>query len=106
MKVLIISDIHGSGYYAEKIKEIEEKKTRRNNNIRRLILPWAKKRTKPRIRTNESSKILNSMKEKLTVIRGNCDAEVDEMISEFQFHDYVLKEINGKNLLPHGLNTT
>ncbi|MBS6554418.1 MAG: metallophosphoesterase family protein [Clostridium sp.] len=25
MKVLIISDIHGSGYYAEKIKEIEEK---------------------------------------------------------------------------------
>ena len=57
MKVLIISDIHGSGYYAEKIKEIEKKrKTRRNNNIRRLILPWAKKRTKPRIRTNESSK--------------------------------------------------
>ena len=25
MKVLIISDMHGSGYYAEKIKEIEEK---------------------------------------------------------------------------------
>ena len=25
MKVLIISDIHGSGYYAEKIKEIEKK---------------------------------------------------------------------------------
>ena len=25
MKVLVISDIHGSGYYAEKIKEIIEK---------------------------------------------------------------------------------
>ena len=25
MKVLVISDIHGSGYYAEKIKEINEK---------------------------------------------------------------------------------
>ena len=24
MKVLIISDIHGSGYYGEKIKEINE----------------------------------------------------------------------------------
>lgn len=24
MKVLVISDIHGSGYYAEKIKEINE----------------------------------------------------------------------------------
>ncbi len=43
------------------------------------------------------------MKEKLTVIRGNCDAEVDEMISEFQFHDYVLKEINGKKIyFTHG----
>ncbi len=29
MKVLIISDIHGSGYYAEKIKEIEEKKNQK-----------------------------------------------------------------------------
>ena len=49
------------------------------------------------------AKILNSMKEKLTVIRGNCDAEVDEMISEFQFHDYVLKEINGKKIyFTHG----
>ena len=25
MKVLIISDIHGSGYYGEKIKEINER---------------------------------------------------------------------------------
>ena len=25
MKILIISDIHGSSYYAEKIKEIDEK---------------------------------------------------------------------------------
>ena len=25
MKVLVISDIHGSGYYAEKIKEINDK---------------------------------------------------------------------------------
>lgn len=25
MKVLVISDIHGSGYYAERIKEINEK---------------------------------------------------------------------------------
>ena len=25
MKVLVISDIHGSGYYAEKIKEINER---------------------------------------------------------------------------------
>ena len=32
MKVLVISDIHGSGYYAEKIKEI--RKARQNCFIR------------------------------------------------------------------------
>ena len=32
MKVLIISDMHGSGYYAEKIKEIEEKETNHRRN--------------------------------------------------------------------------
>ena len=30
MKVLVISDIHGSGYYAEKIKEIKEIKFVKN----------------------------------------------------------------------------
>ncbi|EKC80439.1 phosphodiesterase family, partial [human gut metagenome] len=44
---------------------------------------------------------LNSMKDKLLVVRGNCDAEVDEMISEFKFNDHILMEINGKKLLLH-----
>ena len=51
----------------------------------------------------EVSKILNSLKDKLIVTKGNCDAEVDEMISEFPFKEYVEMKVNGYNLfLSHG----
>ena len=35
------------------------------------------------------AEILNSLKDKLLVVRGNCDAEVDEMISEFEHKGYL-----------------
>ena len=35
------------------------------------------------------AEILNSLKDKLLVVRGNCDAEVDEMISEFKHKGYL-----------------
>ena len=104
MKVLIISDKHGSGYYAEKIKEIEEKeKPEEIIILGDLYYHGPRNELSQEYEPMKVAKILNSMKEKLTVIRGNCDAEVDEMISEFQFHDYVLKEINGKKIyFTHG----
>ena len=44
MKALVISDIHGSGYYADKIREIVERE-----NPEKIILSWSKKRFEPRI---------------------------------------------------------
>ena len=37
MKVLVISDIHGSGYYAEKIKEIKNEWNKKRININTKI---------------------------------------------------------------------
>ena len=83
MKVLIISDIHGSGYYAEKIKEIEEKeKPEEIIILGDLYYHGPRNELSQEYEPMKVAKILNSMKEKLTVIRGNCDAEVDEMISD------------------------
>ena len=48
MKALVISDIHGSGYYGEKIKEINEKE-KPDKIILLGELPWTKKWFKPRI---------------------------------------------------------
>ena len=104
MKVLVISDIHGSGYYAEKIKEINEKES-----PEKIILLGDLYYHGPRNNLSQEyepmkvAQVLNSLKQKLLVVKGNCDAEVDEMISEFKFQDYILMEINGKKFyFTHG----
>ena len=97
MKVLVISDIHGSSYYAEKIKEIVEKE-----NPDKIILLGDLYYHGPRNDLTQEyapmkvAEILNSLKDKLLVVKGNCDAEVDEMISDFKFEDHLLLDINGK----------
>ena len=104
MKVLIISDIHGSAYYAEKIKEIVERE-----NPEKIVLLGDLYYHGPRNDLSQEyapmkvAEILNSLKDKLYVVRGNCDAEVDEMISEFKFEDHILMEINNKKVyFTHG----
>lgn len=104
MKVLVISDIHGSGYYAEKILEIEK----RENTDKIIVLGDLYYHGPRNELTMEYSpmkvaEVLNSLKDKLLVIRGNCDAEVDEMISDFKFEDHILMEINNKKIyFTHG----
>ena len=91
MKAVIISDIHGSSYYAKKIQEIVEKE-----NPEKVILLGDLYYHGPRNDLSQEynpmkvSEVLNSMKDKLMVVRGNCDAEVDEMISEFKFEDHIM----------------
>lgn len=104
MKVLIISDIHGSSYYAEKIKEIVERE-----NPEKIVLLGDLYYHGPRNDLSQEyapmkvAEVLNSLKDKLIVVRGNCDAEVDEMISEFKLEDHILMDINGKKVyFTHG----
>lgn len=104
MKVLVFSDIHGSSYYANKIKEIVEKE-----NPEKIILLGDIYYHGPRNDLSQEyapmkvAEVLNGLKENLLVVKGNCDAEVDEMISEFKFEDHLLLNINGKNIyFTHG----
>jgi len=104
MKLLVVSDIHGSGYYANKIKEIYEKE-----NPDKLILLGDLYYHGPRnplteqYNPGEVSNILNSLKDNIKCIKGNCDAEVDEMISEFPLEDHIIIEINNKKIFfTHG----
>ena len=104
MKVLVISDIHGSGYYAEKIKEINEReKPDKIVLLGDLYYHGPRNDLSQEYHPMKVAEILNSLKDKLLVVRGNCDAEVDEMISEFEFNDHILMEINGKKFyFTHG----
>ena len=104
MKLLVISDIHGSSYYANKILDIVNKE-----NPDKIVLLGDLYYHGPRnplpndYAPMKVADILNSLKEKLLVVKGNCDAEVDEMISNFKFEDNILLDANGKKIFfTHG----
>ena len=49
------------------------------------------------------AEILNSYKDKISAVRGNCDAEVDQMISEFEIKENLKLDIAGKKFFfTHG----
>lgn len=104
MKVLIASDIHGSYYYAKKVKEAFERE-----KADLLVLLGDIYYHGPRNPFPEEyapmkvADLLNSMKEKLLVIKGNCDSEVDQMISQFDFVEFSQILVDGiKVSLTHG----
>ena len=50
------------------------------------------------------AKILNGLKDKIVAVRGNCDAEVDQMMFEFpMMSDYAIVETGSETFfLTHG----
>ena len=104
MRYLVVSDIHGSAYYANKIKEIFNRE-----NPDKLILLGDLYYHGPRnpltrdYNPMEVSRIFNSLKDNILCVRGNCDAEVDQMISEFEIQDNLELSIDDKNFFfTHG----
>ena len=104
MKYLVISDIHGSKYYANKTNEIYQKeKPDKIILLGDLYYHGPRNSLTKEYNPMEVAKILNNLKEKILCVKGNCDAEVDEMISDFKFNDNIYMNIKGlKFLFTHG----
>ena len=104
MKLLIISDIHGSGYYAKKIKEIYElERPDKLVLLGDLYYHGPRNDLTQEYAPMEVAEILNSLKDNIIAVRGNCDAEVDEMISDFRIQEEVEMVVNNKKVLfTHG----
>ena len=86
MKILIASDVHGS---ATCIRQLLERY--REECVEHLILLGDIYNHGPRNPLPEGydpirvADILNGITDRLTVLKGNCDSEVDTMISRFEF---------------------
>lgn len=104
MKLLIISDIHGSSYYAKMIPKIFKLEKADEMIILGDLYYHGPRNPLPKDYSPMNvCNILNSIKEKLKVVRGNCDALVDETISDFNFHDHLILNINNKRIyFTHG----
>lgn len=104
MKYLVISDIHGSKFYASRIKKIyEEEEASKIILLGDLYYHGPRNPLPKEYAPMEVAKILNDMKNEILCVKGNCDAEVDEMISEFEFQNNIELNINGKKFFfTHG----
>ena len=84
MKLLFASDLHGSAYYAEKLEELIRNEAPDKTVLLGDLLYHGPRNDLPReYAPKEVIPLLNGKKEKLLCVRGNCDAEVDQMVLEF-----------------------
>jgi len=84
MKLLIASDIHGSAYWCRKLKEqIEAENPDRVILLGDLLYHGPRNDLPREYAPKEVIPMLSSLKEKILAVRGNCEAEVDQMVLEF-----------------------
>lgn len=84
MKWMIASDIHGSGYYCRQLFEsFERERADRLLLLGDLLYHGPRNDLPMGYDTRETARLLNSYKTLIAAVRGNCDAEVDQMVLEF-----------------------
>ena len=105
MKWFIASDIHGSFYYAQKMVEAFKKEKADKMLLLGDILYHGPRNDLPRdYEPKKVISLLNEMKEHILCVRGNCDAEVDQMVLEFPIMaDYaIINECDVTVFATHG----
>lgn len=84
MKLMIASDLHGSAYYTEKLLSAMEQQQPDKLLLLGDLLYHGPRNDLPRdYAPKQVMALLNGVKEKLLCVRGNCDAEVDQMVLDF-----------------------
>lgn len=106
--IFIGSDIHGSYANAKRFFDIVDEYAKTHDDTKVILLgdiynhgprnPFPEEYAPMKV-----AELLNAHKQMLTVIKGNCDSEVDQMISEFEFvNDAHLIADNHDMLFTHG----
>ncbi len=84
MKWLIASDIHGSAYWCEKLLEAYKAEGADRMLLLGDVLYHGPRNDLPQgYAPKQVIAMLNAMKNEILCVRGNCEAEVDQMVLEF-----------------------
>lgn len=84
MKIMFVSDIHGSYYYAKKtIEKFEEEKATQLLILGDVLYHGPRNPLPKGYDPASVAELLNGYKDKIIAVRGNCDSEVDQMVLNF-----------------------
>lgn len=98
MKYLFASDIHGSAYYCRKLLDaFREEQAERLVLLGDLLYHGPRNDLPREYAPKEVIALLNEHKNKIYAVRGNCEAEVDQMVLEFPvIADYCILSVDGR----------
>lgn len=105
MKLLIASDIHGSAYWCRKLVEAIEKEQPEKIILLGDLLYHGPRNDLPKdYSPKEVIPMLSALKDRILAVRGNCEAEVDQMVLPFPcMANYAMVEADGLTFyLTHG----
>ena len=105
MKWMVASDIHGSAYYCEKMLSAYRESGAQKLVILGDILYHGPRNELPKdYAPKKVIAMLNEVADELLCVRGNCEAEVDQMVLPFPcMADYALLVSDDRTLfLTHG----
>lgn len=105
MKYFIASDIHGSSFYCKKlVKAIENENPDKIFFLGDILYHGPRNDLPKEYNPKIVIDLLNPLKNKVLCVKGNCDAEVDQMVLDFEIseQDFFLEEENYFIYATHG----
>ncbi len=105
MKLMFASDIHGSFKYAELMrKRFYEENAEKLVLLGDLLYHGPRNDLPEEYAPKKVIPLLNEMADKILCVKGNCEAEVDQLVLDFPcMADYAVIYIDGKTLyISHG----
>lgn len=105
MKLIIASDIHGSAYWCQKLMELVEQEQPDRLILLGDLLYHGPRNDLPRnYCPKQVIPMLSTRKDKIIAVRGNCEAEVDQMVLPFPcMADFCQLLLDGRTFyLTHG----
>lgn len=104
MKYLIISDIHGSFKYLElAIKAFNDFKCDKIICLGDVLYHGPRNDLPVEYNPKKCISLLNEYADKIECVKGNCDAEVDQMVLNFKIQEPHYSTLNGFQIyLTHG----
>lgn len=105
MRLMIASDLHGSSFYTQKMIEAYKREKCEKLLLLGDLLYHGPRNDLPReYEPKRVIEMLNDISGEILCVRGNCEAEVDQMVLDFPvMAEYAILYINGRMIFAtHG----